>query len=213
MIFWAGQAFLSRTETLAVEPMYNDADEEKEGELSGTAGIIDDEISLNVMEGSELKIVINGHNCTSASILYPHDKLNHLNTSTLQCQVFGDTKLADISANTIEGVVGSSELIVKANMSGNVLIRCVAPSQGSIPRHAVTLRIIVLPQYPVASMEVIELISMLEASYRSKNMDIFTNSQCMALDNTLSSRLLSSLSEDLVYQQWMDIRFALDQKC
>ena len=174
-------------------------------------GVLDLHSRDNPNEPQE--VVINGHNCTSASILYPHDKLNHLNTRTLQCQVFGDTKLADIGANTIEGVVGSSELIVKANMSGNVLIRCVAPSQGSIPRHAVTLRIIVLPQYPVASMEVIELISMLEASYRSKNMDIFTNSQCMALDNTLSSRLLSSLSEDLVYQQWMDMRFALDQKC
>jgi hypothetical protein len=80
---------------------------------------------------------------------------------------------------------------------------------GSTNYLALDVRIVVVPAYPIMSVELAELVSQLECSHMSGNNDMFLSAECVRARDIEAT--MRRYDEVTVADDWAAIRSSLDQ--
>jgi hypothetical protein len=102
---------------------------------------------------------------------------------------------------------------IKALQPGSVLLRSVSSSMhptltGSSNYLALDVRVVVVPAYPVMSVELAELVAQLECTHISGNNNMFLAAECINVRDLEAA--LNRYDEVTVADDWAAIRSSLD---
>ena len=233
---------LSRSMKCALKPSLNgayDHEEEDTGdnedndenavENKAARRVDAEEQVLSIAQGNELELHFTGHKCHGMHIMNIGDETKASNRAKLQVHVYGEDATASLESTSGDSV--DTTLKVTARKPGNLLVRIVAQAdtgssssnksstggEGKSNIHflALDLRIVVVPEFPVQSPELLEVISHLQASHITGNNDMFMSAHAIRLIDTDTGESAPDMmvlhDEVKVHTDWTEIRLQMDQ--
>ena len=217
---------LSRTIKLRVAPSLFNADsagvdngfppdgEEDEAAAAETKRVDAKEEVVAVVEGCELKLMFGGHSSRGVQVIntYGGKSGDTMNKSNLQVHVHGEGSVVSVSGSAWDD--RQTSVTLQAKGPGSALLRVVSSSMhptltGSSNYLALDVRVIVVPAYPIMSVELAELICQLECSHMSGNNDMFLSAECVRARDIEAT--MKRYDEVTVADDWAAIRTSLDQ--
>jgi hypothetical protein len=173
---------------------------------------------ISVIEGSTLRLNFRGHSCNSVSVQPAGRRLTAFSSADLQVHLLGEDAIASVTGHANSGV---TDVIVQARSPGSVMLRVVAPASGSSDSRvkflALDVRVVVVPAYPIQSAALQEVAAQLQASFVSKNNDMFLSAHAVRLDDARTGQPGAVAEEQLLHDEvrvhgdWTEIRLQLDQ--
>lgn len=217
---------LSRTMKLSLAPSLFNADNtraddgfppggEDGGDAAGESKRVDaKEEVVAVVEGCELKLVFGGHSSRGVQVIntFGGESGETMNKSNLQVHVHGDSSVVTALGSAWDE--RQTSVTIQAKGPGSALLRVVSSSMhptltGSTNYLALDVRIVVVPAYPIMSVELAELVSQLECSHMSGNNDMFLSAECVRARDIEAT--MRRYDEVTVADDWAAIRSSLDQ--
>ena len=171
---------------------------------------------VSVVEGCSLELLFTSHISKGVHVINTIGGRSEasLNQSNLQVHVHGDDTVAGVQGGAWNASV--TGVTVTANSPGSILLRVVSQAalpQGSLSARrsykALDVRVVVVPAYPVMSVELAELLAHLEGSYTSKNNDMFLSAECVRVRDFEAT--MRRYDEVTVSDDWASIVSSLNQ--
>lgn len=217
---------LSRTIKVNLAPSLFNADSTQAGESFTQAGEDDEgaigeskrvdakEEVVAVVEGCELKLVFGGHSSRGVQVIntFGGQSEKTMNKSNLQVHVHGDSSVVTAEGSAWDD--RQTSVTIQAKGPGSSLLRVVSSSMhptltGSSNYLALDVRIVVVPAYPIMSVELAELVSQLECSHMSGNNNMFLSAECVRTRDIEAT--MKRYDEVTVADDWAAVRSSLDQ--
>lgn len=174
-----------------------------------------DDIVASIMEGCEIKLIFSGHSCRGVSLDIMGEKVGtngsastrsatDASKSRLQIVVQGEAGVASVTSSSWKST--ETSVTVKAMSAGLLLLRAFtlaslgeSGGESVAGRRASTVRIVVVPVYPVMATELQEVICLANNAYASNNCNGLLNAQ------SLKSPCQATEDERSVMTDWIEV--------
>ena len=171
---------------------------------------------VSVVEGCSLELLFSSHTSKGIQVINTlgGQSAASLNKSNLQVHVHGDDVVAGVQGSAWNAPI--TGVTVAANSPGSILLRVMSQAAlppGSLSAHrsykTLDVRVVVVPAYPVMSIELAELLAHLEGSYTSNNNDMFLSADCVRVRDMEAT--MRRYDEVTVSDDWASIVSSLNQ--